>query len=394
MWLTPIQTCRGTIPMVRRVRSFTLIELLVVIAIIAVLIGFLLPAVQKVREAANRMSCTNNLKQIGLAAANYESTYSQFPPGAAISPNSHNAYPQYVFAPPYSGPYTGVLAYLLPFVEQGNISNMVPATYFDPNGTAGAWAYNTPPFDFNSGVSPVNGTGLLPAALAHIKSYECASDNLYQGTNIGIIDAYWVTPPGVSGSTGPTMWIDYIPNPVSGPTNPSFLSPLKLGLTNYIGCAGWLGDDPDFTTSAGVKRQYTLFKGIYYRNSKTRIADISDGTSNTVAFGETLAGTSKGQRDFALSWFGSGSMPSAWGIQYNQGPQNGWPNGKPCGQGGNPACNDVEWWQFSSRHPGIINFAYADGSVHPIAITADYNMFVAVTGMRDGTVIDASQLGQ
>src|ERR1700693_4942267 len=131
--------------LVRRFKGFTLIELLVVIAIISVLVGLLLPAVQKVREAASRMSCSNNLKQIALAAANYESGYGKYPPGSNMSPNAMNINPQLVTNPPYSGPYTGVLAYLLPYMEQGNIYSQINPLLFTQNTTAGAWAYNPNP---------------------------------------------------------------------------------------------------------------------------------------------------------------------------------------------------------------------------------------------------------
>src|SRR5439155_18211406 len=111
---------------VKRRKGVTLIELLVVIAIIAVLVGLLLPAVQKVREAANRMSCQNNLHQIALAAANYESANRKFPPGLNVSPNSVNTNPQYIIPNPgYGGPYVGVLAYLLPYIEADNIYKLI-----------------------------------------------------------------------------------------------------------------------------------------------------------------------------------------------------------------------------------------------------------------------------
>jgi prepilin-type N-terminal cleavage/methylation domain-containing protein len=101
-------------------KAFTLIELLVVIAIIAVLIGLLLPAVQKIREAANRMSCTNNLHQIALAAHNYESTNGHFPSGTDRAE-------------------IGPLVYLLPYMEQDNLYRNFS---FDPKPEPRAWFSN------------------------------------------------------------------------------------------------------------------------------------------------------------------------------------------------------------------------------------------------------------
>src|SRR5438309_10391902 len=98
-----------------RRRAFTLIELLVVIAIIAVLIGLLLPAVQKVREAAARASCSNNLKQLGLAAQNYVSNQGRMPPGLL------GETPDPGLKPTYSLQYVGVLTYLLPYIEQDTV---------------------------------------------------------------------------------------------------------------------------------------------------------------------------------------------------------------------------------------------------------------------------------
>src|SRR5437867_4613006 len=104
-----------------RSRGFTLIELLVVIAIIAILIGLLVPAVQKVREAAARMQCANNLKQLGLACHNYQSSNNHLPPGlnGPYPPNSGFT---------FSAPNIGVLVYLLPYIEQENLYRQIPST--------------------------------------------------------------------------------------------------------------------------------------------------------------------------------------------------------------------------------------------------------------------------
>src|SRR5262249_54555227 len=138
--LSPLITGGRLMTRARSRRGFTLIELLVVIAIIAVLIGLLVPAVQKVREAPAPLSCSNNLKQLGLAAHNYHSVYGNLPPGYnGCNPNIHYPLPNHLTAG--NPKWVGVLAYLLPYVEQDNIYRQL-RTMNDSSYTGTWWGVN------------------------------------------------------------------------------------------------------------------------------------------------------------------------------------------------------------------------------------------------------------
>ena len=346
-------------------KGFTLIELLVVIAIIAILIGLLLPAVQKTREAAANITCKNNLHQIGLAAHNYAgSNNDAFPPGSNVSPNSVNVGSpkrpsDWITPPPEAGPFTGVLAYLLPYMEQSNVYNLVPRTYLDLNTTQGAWSYNTPPYDVDSGVPSayVNYTGYPHWADTRIPSFECPSDSPYStltSPDDWVIDAFYMQK-----SSG-SYYIDYVYN------YPGFGR--EMGASNYIGCAGYASD---YTGTANSR----LYKGVYHAGSQTKIVSITDGTSNTIAFGEVASGkyyNSKGQfvANFRQTWVGAGSMSTYTGLQT---------------RGARPA-GSWDPFQFSSRHATGINFSFCDGSVRTISRNVDNNTFWAASGANDGVV--------
>jgi len=391
--------------LVRRFKGFTLIELLVVIAIIAVLVGLLLPAVQKVREAASRMSCQNNLKQIALAAANYESGYGKYPPGSNISSLSTNAAggtQSLVAPPPFAGPYTGVLAYLLPYMEQGNVYTQINPALFTLNTTAGAWAYNPNPpagqvalednaqnpawtYPPIAGES-MNGTYSPSVAGPIVKSYLCPSDNAAYNFSAFVGDALYITPPGYvdggnifGGGGGQTftyaeMWIDFLPVPSN--------ATLAIGPSNYVGNAGYYAfqqrDGSLYGPVVINGTQIISWPGPYTANSTTKVGTMTDGTSNTLAFGESLVGGFPGQRDFSMSWMGSGTMPVTYGLN----PTSTNVYGQP---------NTFTWAQFSSKHTGITNFSFADGSVHSISNSINLTILAELAGMSDGQVIDASQ---
>jgi len=210
---------------IQKRQGFTLIELLVVIAIIAVLIGLLVPAVQKVREAANRMSCTNNLKQLGMAQHNYQSVQGFFPQGYDGRPYSANPTTTFRWSS---------LAALLPYIEQNTVVLDITIPLFGPSSAV--------PADGFPGAFEISTRNQVPVNTA-IKTFLCPSDRI-----------------GFVVSTGRRP-------------------------TNYVACAG----------NGGVDGDNVGGNGVYYATSATRIADILDGTSNTVAMSESLLGRGDGQ---------------------------------------------------------------------------------------------------
>ncbi|MGY8767061.1 MAG: DUF1559 domain-containing protein [Pirellulales bacterium] len=208
--------------------GFTLVELLVVIAIIGILIALLLPAVQQAREAARRMSCTNNMKQLGLASHNYHDTFGSFPSGY-IATTSDNKTP---FA--HGEPGWGWGALILPYMEQGNASNSL--------------------IHFNL---PIADSANLAARQYYVPGYSCPSDNAPE--------IFELAAESHSHGTGTG----------SGPT--------KIPTANYVGVFGTIELDTCENTPIG---QICKGDGVMHHNSRIRFADITDGTSHTMMVGE------------------------------------------------------------------------------------------------------------
>jgi prepilin-type N-terminal cleavage/methylation domain-containing protein/prepilin-type processing-associated H-X9-DG protein len=345
----------------KRRSAFTLIELLVVIAIIAVLVGLLLPAVQKVREAASRMSCQNNLKQLGLALANYESGKA-FYPSAFQGDTNTTLYPPPLYFDYYFS--WSALAQMNPYLEQTNIYNAMDLTQpiYDPTN--------------NYSISTKNQFAVEQI----VKTFLCPSDAGQPVTN-----------PGDYGI--PTM-----------------------GPTNYAVCVG------TGTTNGGAPYGSPLNSdGMFQGLTTLKVSSITDGLSNTAAMSESLLGqgtegasgaTPPAPADpryvFAYIGFGTpistGSCATAtnWNVSQRRGftwasgemrcasYNHYYPPNSPnfdCINNDGTTITAFGWRGARSNHTGGVNVLFADGSVHFITDSVDLGTWRSLSTRNGGEVV-------
>ncbi|MFT3878216.1 MAG: DUF1559 domain-containing protein [Gemmatales bacterium] len=305
--------------MVRRLErrsAFTLIELLVVIAIIALLMALLLPAIQKVREAANKMLCASNLRQLATAAHNYHNDYNRLPPGYyGMLPNAQD--PTIDFSGATNLPqWWSWLAVLLPYMEADNVFKQLVGD-FDVNRYGRHW------------LNPTSFSNEIPGRTI-IKAFLCPSDSVQQETINAYNAAYhWYNTPTVFGDG--SFWA------IVGFSQP-------MGRTNYAAVCGTLG--------TGTSPAYGKYEGIMCNRSKLTLGQLTvqDGTSNTLMFGESLGDSLIPNRQYCFMWPDSCTLATIYGL--GRGNING-----------NIYWAGAYYNNFSAVHSAGVQFVRGDASV-------------------------------
>lgn len=330
--------------------AFTLVELLVVISIIGVLIAVLLPAVQQAREAARRMQCKNNLRQMGLALHNYHDVFGTFPPGFI----SQLADPNWIMppggctaAPVDTGPGWSFFALMLPYLEEANFQRTIR-------------------FDL-----PISDGANAEARGTAVKHYRCPSDR------------------------GPLQAAIYDCGDPPSDTNTPTLMLGGLGVTSYVGSLGGaqVGGDPLIGCY-----EHQPFNGIFHRNRGVRMRDITDGSSNTVGVGERHSGFVAG------AW--AGIMPgqeTTFNFETRPAPYDpsrpGCQNWRPTivsvlAHSRQSTFNDPtgSTGQFFSHHPGSCQFLFMDGSVRTLSDGVQLQVMWALCTRNGGEVVPFDSL--
>jgi len=317
-------------PFSRFRQAFTLVELLVVIAIIGILVGLLLPAVQAAREAARRMQCSNNVKQLALACHNYESAFRSFPAGGIVSyaptvnvtPANHCTVGQDRTQAPWT-------VLMLPFIEDNNL-------YAQFNMNLRFTGSSNIPGDVpNRNLFPLNN-----------KKFQCPSD------------------------------------PNSGPT---------VNNSNYLGVQG--GGPPTGVggpaCSTQLAQRVFFQTGIFFVNSRVRMGDISDGTTNTFCIGESRYMPTPNMRTdgFHAGWASAVKADNAFAVPATFAGAVLQINAqRACGIGIADCFNFVSRL-FGSNHTGGCQFGMCDGSVQFVSQNIDINIYRQAAVRNDGLPI-------
>ena len=356
----PLQRVSSTWPAHKVGRGFTLVELLVVIAIIGILVALLLPAVQAAREAARRTSCTNNLRQLGVAALNYESANKRMPPGYLCTFNYSKPYDDAATDGPHQ--VSGVFVYLLPYMEATELSDL-----FRKSLKLGITDKDLPFYDKTKPDSWLAAQARLSMLMC--PSYPPEPPQMYMlDRAYGILDGGFL-------KLGAGRW---------------GAAEFPAGVTHYLGVTGvWgqVGPSLVYRINSVTYNCDKQLAGIFGIRSKVSLARVADGTSHTLMFGEApgtsgtampyTGGAQSGVTE-ANAWAGFGTLPAAVGLHVDYENVGG-------------AHYDTKWSYYSSVHNGIVQFCMADGSMRPLDKNIEDPVFWAMASRNGGETVAEPQ---